>query len=318
MAITGTGTELDPYIVHSYDEMKTACEYENYDSGTSTYGTNYVKLANDINCNSYGNDWEWDTIELSSNGGSGYTSPRHKCEFDLDGHTIENVYVRTGTTSTTCRMFKGHAVSNEHQGIIKNGKILNCFINASLDFAYLTKFENVSFSGNYASISSASLFYGCAFEECAVYLESANHGNKVVFGNTPTIINNTDIEVHLNKSTNNSVNLVKRGSNETVSLSNSRIAGDITGEVEIVSNNSNIITNLQTVNCVIELNINGYTLKDTLQSTQIIGNSPTSVINDATILSWMTVGTTIAAPSGEAMRSATSLNNLGFTVVPRE
>lgn len=313
MAITGTGTELDPYIVHSYDEMKTACEYENYDSSTSTYGTNYVKLANDIDCNDYGSAWEWEPIDLKNT----TSGSQHFTELDLDGHTIKNVYVKTGTY----RMFTGASGSSYYDyGIIKNGKILNVFVNNSSGFAQYVSFKNISFSGNYSSLlgsAGSAVFSACQFYECALYLESANHGNHTIFTASPLKMINTDVELHIDNITNTSVIVFSMGSGAR-QVENSRITGSLTGTSEITTANSDLIANYGLTNCVIELNISGFTPKSTLSTTRVLINSPTSVINDAAILPWMTVGTTIAAPSGEAMRSATSLNNMGFTVVPRE
>ena len=313
MAITGTGTELDPYIVHSYDEIKTACEYENYDSSTSTYGTNYVKLANDIDCNDYGSAWEWETIDLKNTA----SGSQHLAELDLDGHTIKNVYVKTGSY----RMFTGAASSALYDyGVIKNGKILNVFASNSNGFAQHVSFKNISFSGNYSSLSGSAgsaVFGSCQFYECAIYLESANHGNHVIFAASPLKMINTDVELHIDNITNGSVVVFNLGSGVR-QVENSRITGSLTGTSEITTANSDLIANYGLTNCVIELNISGFTPKSTLSTTRVLYNSPTSVINDAAILPWMTVGTTIAAPSGEAMRSATSLNSLGFAVVPRE
>lgn len=313
MAITGTGTMSDPYIVHDYTELKEACEYQNYDSSTSTIGTNYVKLANDINCNDYGSAWEWETIDLKNTA----SGSQHFAELDLDGHTIKNVYVKTGSY----RMFTASASSSYYDyGIVKNGKILNVFANNSNGFAQYVTFKNISFSGNYSSLSGSvgsAVFIGCQFYECAVYLESANHGNHVIFSGSPLRMINTDVELHIDNITNTTVIVFNLGSGIR-QVENSRITGSLTGTSEITTANSDLIANYGLVNCVIELSISGFTPKETLSTTRVLINSPTSVINDAIILPWMTVGTTIAAPSGEAMRSATSLNNMGFTVVPRE
>lgn len=313
MAITGTGTISDPYIVHDYTELKEACEYQNYDSDTSTIGTNYVKLASDINCNDYGSAWEWEPIDLKNR----TSGSQHFTELDLDGHTIKNVYVKTGSY----RMFTGDSNSSIYDyGIIKNGKILNVFVNNSSGFAQYVSFKNISFSGNYSSLlgsAGSPVFTACQFYECAIYLESANHGNHAIFSASPLKMINTDVELHINGITNTSVVVFSMGSGAR-QVENSRITGSLTGTSEISSANSDLISNYGLVNCVIELNISGFTLKDTLSTTRVLISSPTSVINDAAILPWMTVGTAIAAPSGEAMRSATSLNNMGFTVVPRE
>ena len=44
MAMTGSGTQANPYVVHNYNELKTACNNSNV----------YVELANNIDCNDYG------------------------------------------------------------------------------------------------------------------------------------------------------------------------------------------------------------------------------------------------------------------------
>lgn len=311
MAITGTGTQADPYVVHNYTELKEACEYQNYDSGSSTIGTNYVKLANDINCNDYGPAWEWEPIDLKNvNSGS-----QHFTELDLDGHTIKNVYVKTGSY----RMFTGASSSAYYDyGIIKNGKILNIFAINSNGFAQYVTFKNISFSGNYSLLTGSAgsaVFSSCQFYECAVYLESANHGNHVIFSASPLKMINTDVKLIINNITNTSVIVFNLGTGIR-QVENSRITGSLIGTSEISSANSDLIANYGLVNCVIELNISGFTLKNTLSTTRVLVNSPTSVINDASILPWMTAGTTIAAPSGEAMRSSSALNALGFTVIP--
>lgn len=313
MAITGTGTISDPYIVHDYTELKEACEYQNYDASSSTIGTNYVKLASDIDCNDYGSAWEWEPVDLKNT----TSGSQHFTELDLDGHTIKNVYVKTGSY----RMFTGVSNSSYNDyGIIKNGKILNVFAMNSNGFAQYVTYKNISFSGNYSSLlgsAGSAVFMACQFYECAVYLESANHGNHVIFSASPLRMINTDVELHIDNIANTSVVVFNLGSGIR-QVENSRITGSLTGTSEISSSNSDLIASYGLTNCVIELSISGFTLKDTLSTTRVLNNSPTSVINDAIILPWMTVGTTIAAPSGEAMRSATSLNNLGFTVVPRE
>ena len=316
MAITGTGTELDPYIVHNYDELKTACEYENYDSSTSTYGTNYVKLANDIDCNDYGADWEWETIELGSTSYStGHT--KHYGSLDLDGHTIKNVYIKTGSNKY---MFVGTSASGNTIGSISNGKILNVFLKSSQGFFSRIIFTNVSFSGNFDSILANYAFDSCYLYNSAFYAESNNMGGsgKALFGGGHTEVDNSDIEFHINNCTNVGVVGFNRPANSICNISNSRITGDITGVGTITNNSARTITNVVPVNCVFEIDINGYEKGENLTDAAVLQNSPTCVINDALILPWMTVGTTIKASSSEAMRSASALNTLGFTVVPRE
>lgn len=302
MAITGTGTEQDPWVVHSYDEIKSCIA--SIDAGTS-YGPYYLELANDIDCNDYGADFTWETVN--------HTNGSVKWEFDLKGHTIKNVLIKTGSHL----MFKGGTTGGVHNCYIRNGKILNAFSQDANGFFQAVAFENVSFSGNASMLRTDRCFTGCGFTNSAVYVESYGLGssNKCIFGSSTTKIDNSDIMIKIENCNRTAPVVINRGTNENVSCSNSRIRGYITGNATITSTTSRIITNIPVTNCVIDLVVNGYELSG-INATQAIQDSPTTVINDGAILPWMTVGTTIAAPSGEAMRSASSLNALGFTVVP--
>ena len=45
MAVTGSGTSADPWVVHSYSEIKSTIE-------SMSDGKKYMVLGNDIDCNS--------------------------------------------------------------------------------------------------------------------------------------------------------------------------------------------------------------------------------------------------------------------------
>lgn len=101
MAITGTGTVDDPYLVHSYEEIKLKVN-----SCPTSTNNKYIKLVNDINCRDYGDNWLFGEIDF---GGS--------WDVDLGNHTIKNIIINNP-------MF----YSNEEANcIIRNGKILNIF-----------------------------------------------------------------------------------------------------------------------------------------------------------------------------------------------
>ena len=60
-AVTGEGTVNKPYIVHNYDEIKWACEdAEAIPEGQTTSIPVYLKLNNDIDCQEYAQDFEWE------------------------------------------------------------------------------------------------------------------------------------------------------------------------------------------------------------------------------------------------------------------
>ena len=202
MAITGTGTEQDPWIVHSYAEIKSCIESIDV---TSSYGPYYLELANDINCNDYGADFTWETVKHSS------TSAQW--EFDLKGHTIKNVLIKSGSNS----MFVGGTSSGNYNCYIRNGKILNVFAQDTHELFRAVAFENISFSGNASVLRSDRCFHSCGFTNCAVYVESSGLGgsNKNIFSASPTRIDNTDIKLKIENCARNNAVVFSRGINET-------------------------------------------------------------------------------------------------------
>lgn len=159
MAITGTGTEQDPWIVHSYTELKYV--YDNVQDTTPRF----AKLANDINCNDYGADFEWETISV--------TWSNRNIDLDLNGKAIKNVKVKTGNN-----FFKGNSFCKIH-----DGKILNVFLSNAkqltdtMDGANSATFKNVSFSVN-ATGNTAEVFYYVVLDSCSVYGENLKqHGS---------------------------------------------------------------------------------------------------------------------------------------------
>ena len=146
MAITGSGTEQDPYIVHDYEELKAACWYD----------TNiFINLANDIDCNAYGEDFEWTNIRV-----------RGGAIVDLQNHIIKNFRVAQGDW----------AFKLGDDCIIKNGKILNVYVSRSSGFCGRLSnngnFENLSISINAsAGVNNRYIIECVEMNACAIYME---------------------------------------------------------------------------------------------------------------------------------------------------
>lgn len=149
MAITGSGTQADPYQVHNYSELKTACNNSNV----------YVELANNIDCNDYGEDFEWETVTLG--GGS---------DLDLKTYTIKNFKVKDNNY-----VFHANNWSKIH-----NGKILNAYLARSYGFSAKwnstesrwANLENLSISINTGGGLNGSEVFECfAMNACAIYIE---------------------------------------------------------------------------------------------------------------------------------------------------
>lgn len=158
MAITGSGTQEDPYLVHNYTELKNPYPFVGS-------GTRYVKLANDINCNDYGTAFEWETIQWYQN------SQGNTTKLDLDGHTIKNVPLKSGN-----QMFVLKAYSSAYDEIY-NGKLRNIFTQPS-SAAYVIEGSVLSNSITDVSMSvslglnSKGVFKNINPLRCSLYVET--------------------------------------------------------------------------------------------------------------------------------------------------
>lgn len=289
MAVTGTGTQADPYIVHSYSEIKSCIE--NLNVGTS-YGPYYITLANDINCNDYGASFEWHTIGHSNSYAYWY--------FDLGGHTIKNIKIAQNDTMFTF----GH----NGNSIIKNGKFLNVFMSGSKGFNKYSgsvyrssKLQNISVSVNATGIAG-NPFY-CSFDSCSVYVEGGQ-SNWSIFDinddtspkmqaiNTDFLLNNAiGYRLFADTYSNNVVGCRIRGK-VTVNSSSTGLAGG-----------TNVFSN-----CVVDLETNsGY-----MSGSETSGN--TGVINTDKLPSGFSLYGMTAVNSEEII-NGDSLRAKGFVVV---
>lgn len=158
MAITGSGTQQDPWIAQNYSDILEA-----YNSVSLITGTHYLELAQDIDCNDYGVTFRWDEMQTGSNSAM---------IFDLKGHTIQNVSV-----ASDAYMFK---FSGSFPSEIKNGLILNVFLNEAKGFnGYLSgvytasQLKNMSLSVNITG--SDSVIFDIGIDSCAIYVEGSNN-----------------------------------------------------------------------------------------------------------------------------------------------
>lgn len=160
MALTGTGTQQDPWIAQNYSDIREA-----YDQVALITGTHYLELAQDIDCNDYGVTFKWDTMQTGNNSAM---------IFDLKGYTIKNVSVASGAF-----MFK---FSGSFPSEIKNGLILNAFLNEAKGFnSYLSgvytasQLKNMSLSVNITG--SDSEIFDIGIDSCAIYVEGSNNNH---------------------------------------------------------------------------------------------------------------------------------------------
>ena len=281
MAITGTGTQADPWIVHNYDEIKDVLV-------NKISNNTYAKLANDIDCNEYGNTWEWETITLGAN---------WVFEFDLGGHTIKNIMIKSGNS-----LFYGKSTVN----VIRNGKILNVFNNAGASVINgdgLT-LKDISMSVNGTGLTNCA-FNQISMDNCAVYFKSNKLNNEVFLrANITSPFKNTDF--YLDISNVNSKKIFG-GSKNYLTIDNCRISGKLRGALvkEYLSLGG-------ATNSVIEVDT---TLADCISGQTIFSDVSTGIINTE-ISPNLNGGTSgLTACTTAQMRDADYLNSIGFTVV---
>ena len=247
MAMTGDGSQEHPYVVHNYTELKTACNNSNV----------FVELANDIDCNDYGEDFEWQTVYLG--GGS---------DLDLKTHTIKNFKVADNN----------YAFHANNWSKIHNGKILNVYLARSYGFsakwnstesrwAYL---ENLSISINTGGgLNNEAVFNCFAMNACAIYIEGDVNTHLIyVYSADGAEITNTDFLLDINSNT---------GSCSIFSGYNRRVKNcRIRGRFNITNAQTNrvLYVNGGFYLCVIDLTTNAGSVSSSL-STGIINTDKT-------------------------------------------
>lgn len=157
MSITGTGVESDPYIVHSYDEIKTIfTDRTNY---PITDNILYIELANDINCKDYGLIWTWDVVRFTP------TASADRFIFNLNNHTIKNFRVTQSNY-----VFDGANKDYWDSNRIQNGIIKNIYLQQASGFSNRgIKYENVGISMVATGFTAYNLFAnGTKFKRCGL------------------------------------------------------------------------------------------------------------------------------------------------------
>ena len=287
MAITGTGTQADPWIVHNYDEIKDV--FQNKVSSDYLY----AKLANDIDCNDYGDTWEWETIKVRAS---------WNFEFDLDGHTIKNIMIKSGNS-----LFYGASDLN----VIHNGKILNVFNNAGASVINgngLT-LKDISISVNGNGLTSYG-FNNAFFERCAVYYKSSKLNANIVYftGAYSDIVGAKNCDFYFDVNNMNSKSLTS--SVNTTDYDNCRFRGSVSGVSAVLY----LLSKGKCINSVVEI--------DTTNMTWTASNNrmpcketSTGIINTEISPNLMNGTSGLTACTTAQMRDADYLNSIGFTVV---
>lgn len=160
MAVTGRGTQDDPYIVHDYYELRdTFPKQAKNEQGEYMGYTNpcYIELVSDINGNDYGVEFEWEGLYTPS----GYYEEASHTYLNLKGHTIKNIIIKTG---------QWFAYQNRGGITISNGKILNVFGSGAAGLLNINYLNHVSVGANLTGANSNNTYLTIRkMDVCSVY-----------------------------------------------------------------------------------------------------------------------------------------------------
>lgn len=193
MAITGSGTQESPFIVHNYTEFISLSGHQPIDYTKAVYIQFFDTPGQVIDCNTYGLEFKWDAFEDSASTWGDVTY-----YIDLNGCTIKNFMIKAGV-----KMFEGHYIGMSGATgkiIISNGAILNVFMGSATSqvCGNYVEFHNVSistnFSGNTEIPFNATTNGLLVFDNCALYLVGATLLAPVI---SCASISDTDIELHI-------------------------------------------------------------------------------------------------------------------------
>lgn len=192
MAVTGTGTQADPFVVHSYDEFISLSNHIPV-ADASVYIKWFDTPNQVIDCNDYGSEFKW---------GQFVSRADVTTYIDLNGCTIKNFLIDSDRTMFYAvgyndTMPRWHAAKIE----VSNGSIRNVFMasaTSKLIYGEVT-LHDVSVSMNAAGttaipISGISGGKSCYMDNCALYLVCSTL-NTGIMGYV--IGSDTDIELHI-------------------------------------------------------------------------------------------------------------------------
>lgn len=299
MAVTGSGTQDDPWVVHNYTELVEKCGVS--PTVEPSDHINHVLLAQDIDCNNYGVGFIWNSINLSNNWGNG-----HPTYLNLGGHVIKNIKAEANST-----LF--HSNWSSAQNKIYNGKILNIFLSSGSTFvgeSHIVYLENLSISID-ISASGGNIFPRNTYiNYCSIY--ARNYGS---YNSTLHIIASGQVErdndYYLDYKYGTGAPRIISYYSSSATIKDTRIRGRMSGQY---TSNVAMISSSRVVDSVIDIDMTD--VFNSVSSFNPIGasNNSNSVVNTDTWKENFSLPSNLTAVTTQEMASAGSLNSKGFVV----
>lgn len=344
MAVTGSGTQNDPWVVHDYEEfMSKSGVYP--ESELSAY-IKFEVPGSVLDCNTYGSEFKWGQFTAAAPSGSS-ESYNYYVYIDLNGTTIKNFIIEEDVPMFRAKR-KGDTYSWASAHIVvKNGSFRNIFMGSATSKIAVAEndgpsveFDNVSFSINSTGATEAIFNggngYNMIFDNCALYIACATLNAPI---GVMCAFTDTDLEMHINNQ-NGIIPFRGNGSYGTYSsLTDCRIQGKIGGTTFPHAESSvysvlgcatpynSVDTNgvCKLVNCVVDLDLtDSYITEGGTVDYYIYKASGTTDLNTNVLCKShypSDGGSRYVYPSDwnymthEQIRDATYLNSKGFVVV---
>lgn len=322
MAITGTGTELDPYIVHDVDEMHTVLSgYNTYWYAQTEF---WMKLDADIDAENI----TWPIMRDQ------YNSYLPVANIDLQGHTISNIKAVTN---------KSYEIFNCKK--IENGTIENIELSITSPIFQEINFVNMKISAIITfDMSEYSGYYNCNyvfrsnnFDACIIDVDITFANSKTnyfegsgvfwFFADNKTIqncdINVTAHNVKLTKTTQCYDHIFHTNSTSgfTATVQNCRVTGSVDDSTVWLQG---FIASavIELIECVIEIDFSACTIPaDASNGVLVEATADTTVINTDSLAAAglngkMSAGTGMIPCTASEIRNYDDLTAVSFPVTP--
>lgn len=321
MAVTGTGRQANPFIVHSYDEFISLSAHTPVD-GMYVYIKWFDTPNQILDCNTYGSEFKWGSFTNNT----GYAG-QIIYDIDLNGATIKNFLIADGA-----KMFSH--TNNRGKFIIHDGSLRNIFMGSATSAIATSnvEFHNVSMSLNMMG-STVPMFNNdleannsLLMDNCALYLVASILSTYIFNQITMT---DTDIELYIADQNEKPIfEGTFSDSARQSKITDCRIQGKIGGKgfwnvytnVNVVLgalNSNNMYANNAAIftNCVIDVDLTDSAMSYILYTTDGGVSVNTNVICISHVPNGYVAPSAPNYLSHSDMRSYSALTNAGFTVV---
>lgn len=322
MAITGTGTELDPYIVHDVTEMYTVL------SGYNTYWYAHTEFWMNLDADIDAENITWPIMRDQN------TSYLPVANIDFQGHTISNIKAVTNKSYEilTCKKIENGTIENIELSI--TSPIFQEINFVNMEISAVITFDMSEYSGYYNCnyVFRSNNFDACIIDVDITFASSKTNyfdGSGVFwfFADNKTIencdINVTAHNVKLTKTTQCYDHIFHTNSTSdfTATVRNCRVTGSV-DDSTVWLQGFVASAVIELIDCVIEIDFSECTIPaDASNGVLVQATADSTVINTDSLAAAglngkMTAGAGMIPCTASEIRNYDDLTAVNFPVTP--